>query len=204
MLKCYSGFKTMYTEHQRTVQDTFDSRRLADRIEERVVQSELDADDQAFIERQMMFFLATADKRGQLNCSFKGGPRGFVRVLDAHTIAFPDYNGNGMFLSIGNICARAEVGLLFIDFEQPKRLRVNGQASIDPDDPLLAEFPGAQIVVRVTVREAFPNCPRYIPKMRLVEESPYLPKSGEEAPVPEWKRSEWACDVLPRSDDVHD
>lgn len=194
----------MYTQHQRDVQDTFDSRRLADRIEERLVQSELDADDKAFIERQMMFFLATADEQGHLNCSFKGGPRGFVRVLDANTLAFPDYNGNGMFLSIGNIRDNAQVGLLFIDFEQPKRLRVNGEASIDPNDPLLAEFTGAQLVVRVTVREAFPNCPRYIPKMQLIEESRFVPRVGEEAPIPDWKRSDWACDVLPRSDDVHD
>ncbi|MCC7436205.1 MAG: pyridoxamine 5'-phosphate oxidase family protein [Methanoregulaceae archaeon] len=190
----------MYTQHQRDVQDTFDSRRLADRIEERLVQSELDADDKAFIERQMMFFLATADEQGHLNCSFKGGPRGFVRVLDANTLAFPDYNGNGMFLSIGNIRGNAEVGLLFIDFEQPKRLRVNGEASIDPNDPLLAEFTGAQLVVRVSVREAFPNCPRYIPRMQLVEESRFVQRVGEEAPIPDWKRSDWACDVLPRSD----
>ena len=158
----------MYTDAQRSLQDHFDSRRLADRIEERLVQTELDAADVAFIERQIMFFLATSDEHGHLNCSFKGGPRGFVRVLDAQTLAFPDYNGNGMFLSMGNLLSNAQVGLLFIDFEQQVRLRVNGEASVDPDDPLLKDFPGAQMIVRVHVREAFPNCSRYIPKMQQI------------------------------------
>lgn len=190
----------MYTEAQRALQDAFDSRRLADRIEERLVQSELDAHDTAFIERQIMFFLATSDENGHPNCSFKGGPRGFVRVLDPTTLAFPDYNGNGMFLSMGSIKSKRRVGLLFIDFEHQVRFRVNGEATIDLDDPLIADFPGAQLIVRVRVREAFPNCSRYIPRMQLIEESRFAPKDGEKAPIPDWKRSEWACDVLPRSD----
>lgn len=190
----------MYTEAQRALQDAFDSRRLADRIEERLVQSELDAHDTAFIERQIMFFLATSDENGHPNCSFKGGPRGFVRVLDPTTLAFPDYNGNGMFQSMGSIKSNRRVGLLFIDFEHQVRFRVNGEATIDLDDPLIADFPGAQLIVRVRVREAFPNCSRYIPRMQLIEESRFAPKDGEKAPIPDWKRSEWACDVLPRSD----
>lgn len=190
----------MYTEAQRALQDAFDSRRLADRIEERLVQSELDAHDTAFIERQIMFFLATSDEHGHLNCSFKGGPRGFVRVLGPKTLAFPDYNGNGMFLSMGAIRSNAQVGLLFIDFEQQVRFRVNGEASVDPSDPLLKDFPGAQMIVRVHIREAFPNCSRYIPKMQLIEESRFAPRRDERAPVPDWKRADWACDVLPKSD----
>lgn len=187
----------MYTEAQRSLQDAFDSRRLADRIEDRLVQSELDESDRTFIEKQIMFFLATADEQGHLNCSFKGGPRGFVRVLDPRTIAFPDYDGNGMFLSLGNIRSTTEVGMLFIDFEDQKRFRVNGVASVDPEDPLMGEFAGAQLVVRVQVREAFPNCSRYIPKMAVVEESRFIPKSDAKPPVPDWKQSEWASDVLP-------
>lgn len=188
----------MYTESQRALQDAFDTRRLADRIEERKVQDELDEVDKAFIERQIMFFLATVDAEGKPNCSFRGGAPGFVRVLDPVTIAFPDYNGNGMFLSLGNVNETSHVGLLFIDFFEPNRFRVNGEASIDPDDPLLREFPGAQMIVRVRVREAFPNCSRYIPKLALIEPSRFIPKEGEIAPVPDWKRSDWACDVLPR------
>jgi len=189
----------MYTDPQRALQDVFDSRRLADRIEDRLVQTELDSDDRRLIEDQIMFFLATADAKGHLNCSFKGGPRGFIRVLDSTTLAFPDYDGNGMFLSLGNIESTAQVGMLFIDFEHQKRLRVNGEATVNLHDPLLTSFPGARLIVRVSIREAFPNCSRYIPKMTLVEESRFLPKIGEEAPVPDWKQSEWASDVLPET-----
>lgn len=187
----------MFTESQRELQDAFDSRRLADRIDERLVQDALDDVDRNFIERQPMFFIATVDEHGRPNCSFKGGSPGFVRVLDPHTLAFPDYNGNGMFLSLGNVRSTRQVGLLFIDFQTPNRFRVNGEASIDPDDSLLAQFPGAQLIVRVRVREAFPNCSRYIPKMEVREVSRFLPKEGEAPPVPEWKQSDWARDVLP-------
>jgi len=187
----------MYTNSQRELQDAFDSRRLADRISERLVQSELDESDRTFIEQQIMFFVATSDENGHLNCSFKGGSRGFVRVVDQKTLVFPDYDGNGMFLTLGNLRATAQVGLLFIDFEQQKRFRVNGEASVDLLDPLMREMPGAQVIVRVRVREAFPNCSRYIPKMSLVEESPFLPSFEKLPPTPDWKQSEWAADVLP-------
>jgi predicted pyridoxine 5'-phosphate oxidase superfamily flavin-nucleotide-binding protein len=190
----------MYHDGQRALQDKFDSRRIADRIEERLVQDRLDEQDKAFIESQIMFFIATADEQGFPNCSYKGGAPGFVRVVDPCTVVFPDYNGNGMFLSLGNFAKNPHVGLLFIDFQKPNRFRVNGDASIDPDDPLLAEYPGAQMIVRIHVREAFPNCPRYIPKMHVDEMSRFIPKVGEIAPFPEWKQSDWACDVLP----VHD
>lgn len=190
----------MYTDSQRALQDAFDSRRLADRIEERLVQSELDAQDIALIERQFMFFLATTDEAGHPNCSFKGGSRGFVRVLDSRTLAFPDYNGNGMYLSLGNVRSNGQVGLLFIDFERQDRLRVNGVATMSTEDPLLAEYPGAQMIVRVDVREAFPNCSRYIPKMEVIEESRYVPRANLQPPPADWKQSDWACDVLPQSE----
>ena len=179
------------------MQDVFDTRRLADRIHDRLVQGELDDQDVAFIAQQPMFFLATVDAQGFPNCSFKGGDPGFVKVLNPRTLAFPDYDGNGMFLSMGNIDESKHVGLLFVDFQHPSRLRVNGEATIDRNDPLLSEFSGAQMVVRVAVREVFPNCPRYIPKMDLVEPSRFVPQAGQVAPIPEWKQSEWACDVLP-------
>lgn len=187
----------MFTDSQRKLQDVFDSRRLADRIEERLVRDFLDDVAQAFIGRQIMFFLATVDEEGRPNCSFKGGGPGFVRVLDPRTLAFPDYNGNGMFLSLGNVRATRQVGMLFIDFQDPERFRVNGEASVDPADPLLVEFRGAQLIVRVSIREAFPNCSRYIPRMEIAEMSRFLPKTNEAAPVPDWKRNDWARDVLP-------
>jgi predicted pyridoxine 5'-phosphate oxidase superfamily flavin-nucleotide-binding protein len=151
-----------------------------------------------------MFFLATADPQGRPNCSYKGGDPGFVRVVDEHTIAFPSYDGNGMYLSMGNVLQNANVGLLFIDFERRHRLRLNGVASIDQKDPLMAEYPEAQFIVRVRAREVFPNCPRYIHRMQAVERSAFVPREACETPVPDWKRSEWAFDALPEGDPARD
>ena len=145
--------------------------------------------DQSFIEERDMFFLATVDANGHANCSYKGGEPGFVRVLDAHTIAFPNYDGNGMYLSLGSIADSGEVGLLFIDFAGQSRMRLNGTATIHHDDPLLAEYPEAQAIVRVEAREVFTNCPRYIHKMELVERSGFVPKADCETPTAEWKRA---------------
>jgi predicted pyridoxine 5'-phosphate oxidase superfamily flavin-nucleotide-binding protein len=194
----------MYHEGSRRLQDQFDTRRLADRIDERVVHDSIDDRDRAFIEARDMFFLATADEEGRPQCSYKGGEPGFVRVLGPDTIAFPVYNGNGMYLSAGNVLVNPHVGLLFIDFEERRRMRLNGVASVDPNDPLLAEYPEAQLVVRVRATEVFPNCPRYIHEYRLVARSRFVPKEGCETPVPAWKRSEWAHDALPADDPAND
>jgi uncharacterized protein len=184
----------------RALQQRFDTERLADRIEQRLLRDHIDADNQAFIERMDMFFLATADAAGRPNCSYKGGDPGFVRVLDQHTLAFPCYDGNGMFLSMGNLSENPAVGLLFIDFESPKRLRVNGEARIEPTSSVKPPYVGAQFVVKVAVREVFPNCPRYIHKKGSVERSEFVPHAGVKTPVPKWKRMEWACDVLAKDD----
>jgi uncharacterized protein len=192
-----------YHAGARALQDQFDTRRLADRLDERfVARPGIDADDRAFIERMDMFFLATADAEGRPQCSYKGGEPGFVRVLDEQTIAFPNYDGNGMYLSMGNVLENANVGMLFIDFTaaRPSRLRLNGVASIDSDDELMAVYPGAQFVARVRATQVFPNCPRYIHRMELVERSRFVPHADEETPIPDWKRTSWACDVLPAGD----
>lgn len=146
-----------------------------------------------------MFFLATADADGRPQCSYKGGDPGFVRVLDERTLAFPNYDGNGMYLSIGNLLENPQVGLLFIDFvsARPSRLRLNGVASIDKQDELINRYPGAQFIVRVRATQVFPNCPRYIHRMTLVERSRFVPRVDRHTPIPDWKRSDWACDVLP-------
>jgi len=191
---------TLYHDGSRALQDGFDTRRLADRIEQRLVRDRIGPEEKAFIERVDMFFLATADAAGQPSCSYKGGDPGFVRVVDEFHLAFPSYDGNGMYLSAGNVNVNPRVGMLFIDFEQPKRLRVNGIASVERDDPLLHEFVAAQFVVRVRVRQVFPNCPRYIHKYQRVERSVYVPQASCETPVPGWKRSDWAADVLPAND----
>jgi uncharacterized protein len=186
----------LYHEGNRRLQDAFDTRRLADRLEEVKVRDFIDEVDRAFIEGLDMFFLATADADGRPSCSYKGGDPGFVRALDEHTLAFPDYDGNGMFLSLGNALVNPEVGLLFVSFERRRRLRLNGTASVDTDDPLLASWPEARAVVRVRVREVFPNCPRYIHHYELVERSRFVPHADAETPVADWKRSDWASDVL--------
>jgi predicted pyridoxine 5'-phosphate oxidase superfamily flavin-nucleotide-binding protein len=190
----------LYHSGSRSLQDRFDTRRLADRLEDVKVTDTIDERDRAFIESMDMLFIATADEDGRPNCSYKGGDPGFVRVLDERTIAFPIYDGNGMFLSVGNLLVNPEVGLLFISFERGRRLRLNGTASVDPDDELTPTWPGAQLVVRVRAREVFPNCPRYIHRYELVERSRYVPAADTEPPVPEWKTRDWARDVLPSSD----
>ena len=194
----------IYHDGNRQLQDRFDTRRLADRIEERIVRDHIDADDRSFIEARDMVFVATTDAHGRPQCSYKGGEPGFVRVVDERTIAFPVYDGNGMFLTAGNLLDNPNIGLLFIDFEGRKRLRLNGVASVDGEDPLLAEYPEAKLVVRVAATEVFPNCPRYIHEYRLVQRSRFVPKPECDTPVPQWKRSDWAHDVLPAGDPAHD
>jgi predicted pyridoxine 5'-phosphate oxidase superfamily flavin-nucleotide-binding protein len=195
---------SLYHEDSRRLQDRFDTRRLADRIEERIVHETIDEGDRAFIEARDMFFIATTDAHGQPQCSYKGGDPGFVRVLDETTIAFPIYNGNGMFLTAGNLMQTGKVGLLFIDLEGRKRMRLNGIASADDADPLLSEYPEAQLIVRVKATEVFPNCPRYIHEYRLVTRSRFVPKTECETPVPQWKQNDWARDVLPEGDPAAD
>jgi len=190
----------LFNASHRKLQRRFDSERLADRIEERLLRDHVDADNKAFIERMDMFFLATADAAGRPNCSYKGGDPGFVRVLEPRAIVFPCYDGNGMFLSMGNLSENPAVGLLFIDFESPKRVRLNGEARIEPAESVDSPYAGAQFVVKVAVREVFPNCPRYIHRKDGVERSEFVPRAGARPPVPKWKRMEWACDVLPKDD----
>ena len=190
----------LYGDSHRKLQREFDTERLANRIEERLFHEHITADDRAFIERMDMFFLATADSEGRPNCSYKGGDPGFIRVLDPQTLVFPNYDGNGMYLSMGNTLANPEVGLLFIDFERQKRMRLNGTARIEPANSVESTYPEAQFVVKVKVRQIFPNCPRYIHKMQLVERSSFVPRTEGKTPVPAWKRMEWSCDVLPKDD----
>ena len=192
-----------YSESSRRLQDEFDTRRIADRLDERFIQrGYIDEGDKAFIEKLDMFFLATVDAEGRPQCSYKGGDPGLVKVIDERTLAFPNYDGNGMYLSMGNIADTAQVGMLFIDFtgNPPRRLRLNGSASIEREDPLLEHWERAQFIVRVQVDEVFPNCPRYIHRMQLVERSEFVPRDGCEPPVPAWKKSDWARDALPERD----
>ncbi|MFO1142478.1 MAG: pyridoxamine 5'-phosphate oxidase family protein [Amaricoccus sp.] len=188
----------MYHEGSRALQETFGSREHADRLEARFRRSRFTEADSEFIASLRFFFLATADAAGRPDCSFKGGDPGFVRVAAPDLLIFPDYDGNGMFKSLGNISVNPHVGLLFIAMEdKPRRLRVNGTARLHLDDPLLAQFEGAQGMVRVTPADIFPNCPRNIPRMQMVEASVYIPRRDIERVEPAWKGYDSFADAVP-------
>ncbi|WP_417541472.1 pyridoxamine 5'-phosphate oxidase family protein [Methylophaga thalassica] len=192
--------RNIYHEGSRKLQKHFTVKPLADRLAETIILADISLEDQAFISEQNMFFMATVDAEGSPNCSYKGGGKGFVKVIDENTLAFPSFDGNSMFLSMGNILQTNKIGMLFIDFEHQARLRINGCASIDLEDPLLQEFHEAELVVRVKVEQIFPNCPRYIHKMKMVEKSKFVPNKACKTPEPDWKRLEAVADVLPEKD----
>ena len=189
-----------YHDGMRRLQDARETRPLADRLEQVTAHDRFTEEDQAFVQRCCTLFIATADAQGRPDCSYKGGLPGFVRVIDDQTLAIPDYDGNGMYRTWGNVLVNPQVGLLFIDFTQPKRMRVNGTAQLSESDPLLADFPGAVFVVRLTATQIFPNCPRYIHKMEMAEPSVYAPRSGYTPPVPGWKNWDALSDALPPRD----
>lgn len=190
----------LYHDGMRRLQDLRETRPLADRLNQVTVRTAFTDEDRAFIQRCPMLFIATADARGFPDCSYKGGLPGFVKVVDERTLAIPDYDGNGMYRTWGNVLVNPHVGLLFLDFEQPKRIRVNGEARLSDTDPLLADCPGAVFMVRVAAKQIFPNCPRYIHKMQLVEHSVYAPRAGHTPPVPAWKSFDSFRDYLPARD----
>ena len=188
-----------YHDGNRQFQDRFDTRRLADHLTGRVTET-IGESQKEFIEKADMFFLATCDHRGLPTCSYKGGDPGFVRVLDERWLAFPNYDGNGKFQSMGNLLKNPNVGMLFVDFEGQQRLRLQGNATILDDDELLSEYPEAQFVIRVQATEVYTNCPRYVHKYQLVERSVFVPRQGLETPVPEYKKREDLQEFLPARD----
>jgi uncharacterized protein len=189
-----------YSKQNRTLQEQFGTTKMADRIAELASHSEFNDDAKGFIEHSEMFFLTTINDKGQPTVSYKGGDIGFVKVLDSNTLIFPSYDGNGMFLSMGNINGNANIGMLFISFQTPHRIRVQGTASISQDAKLLAHYKEADFVVTVKLSELWQNCPRYIPKMEKVRDSRYLPRADCETPLAEWKRVDLLQDVLPPED----
>lgn len=189
-----------YTEAQRTLQNEFSTRDLAERIKEAVVTEALSDQQAAFIHSRNMFYLSTVDELGYPSCSYKGGDIGFVRVIDPKTIVFPNYDGNGMFMSTGNIQAKSKIGLLFIDFQTPQRIRVRGKAKCIKEGPILKSYPGANLVVELTVSNAWINCPRYIHRMDLSDQSPYIPAKDGTIPLALWKRVDLVQDVITNKD----
>jgi uncharacterized protein len=189
-----------YHDGQRQLQDAFETRALADRLDEVTYSRELDDTRRALVERSEMFFLATVGPDGQPDCSFKGGAPGFVRVLSPTEIAWPDYDGNGQFRSLGNLLVSPRAGLLFVDWQKPSRLRINGSAVVSATDPLVGSWEGAQQVVRLAITQVFPNCPRYLPRMERVAASPHVPAQGHTPPRPGWKDDPRFSDALPERD----
>ena len=189
-----------YGKNHRELQREFDSMALATRLEEMIIKSELDEHDKGFIATRDMFFLSTVDHENRPTVSYKGGNEGFVKIVDDKTIAFPSYDGNGMFYSMGNLDANPSVGLLFIDFEKPNRMRLQGQASITKNDPLLSFYPEADLVVRVKVERTWVNCPRYIHRYKKLSASSSTPGVQNKTPFAAWKRLDAVQDVLPQKD----
>jgi uncharacterized protein len=188
----------LYGEAHRAYQDGRGTRGLADRLES-LAHREFDARDRALIESASMFFLATVDERGRPTVSYKGGAPGFVRITAPGELVFPVYDGNGMYLSLGNISSTSNIGMLFIDFEAAARLRVQGVGRVMPADAH-AGFAGAQHLVHVTVEHAFVNCGRYIHKLNGQGLSPHVPDQQGRQPFPEWKRIDLIAEVLPEKD----
>jgi predicted pyridoxine 5'-phosphate oxidase superfamily flavin-nucleotide-binding protein len=186
----------IYHAGMRDLQDRFGTRLLADRLAQHTRREAFTPDDRAFIEGRTFFMLATADAEGFPDCSYKGGAPGYVLVTGPATLAFPSLDGNGMYRSLGNISVNPRVGMLFIDFDAPKRLRVNGRARIAFDDPMIARFPGAELMVHVEAEGIFPNCPRYIHQGSAL--SPYLDRGDGQTKVPAWKSFPQFADALPR------
>jgi predicted pyridoxine 5'-phosphate oxidase superfamily flavin-nucleotide-binding protein len=191
-----TSMSRLYGDQHRALQDVFGTRKLADRIEQIACRTEFDEESKGFVETRDMFFLATVDHQGQPTVSYKGGDPGFVKVIGSSTLVFPSYDGNGMFLSMGNATRHAQVGMLFISFERPHRLRVQGTASVSRDDPMIEHYKEADLIVRVQVSALWQNCPRYIHRYQKVSASRYVPREATETPVAEWKRVDVVQDVI--------
>ncbi len=189
-----------YSEAHRALQDRFDSRRLADGLEQKVMRYALARKDKQCIEAADMFFLSTVDHNGYPTVSYKGGFPGFVKIIDDTSIAFPCYDGNGMFYSMGNIADNRKVGLLFIDFETPRRLRLHGSARVSADDPLIDAYKESSLIVRVEIDNIFTNCARYIHKYKREATSRFVPQADVETPVADWKRVAEFQDFLSEKD----
>ena len=185
-----------YTAAQRALQNQFDTKNLADRLESAIVSEDLPPQHAEFIGQQNMFFLSTVDQFGFPSSSYKGGAVGFVKVVNSKVIEFPNYDGNGMFMSQGNIVDCAKVGMLFINFENPHRLRLRGTAELITEESAVAQHPGAQTITRVQIDRAWMNCPRYIHKLIPGESSKFVPLPNGTTTFAPWKRLAVFQDVI--------
>jgi len=192
--------ETFYTDAQRQLQIEHDSEKLGGAVVHAIVTDVIPEDQMPFIQSRDYFFLSTVNSKGEPTVSYKGGPVGFLHVENEKQITFPNYDGNGMFYSTGNIKEMGRVGLLLIDFETPNRLRVQGRARLSEDTELLAKFPGSNMVIIVDIDSVFVNCARYIHPHKRLETSKYVPDEKGEQPFPAWKRLDKIQGALPTKD----
>jgi predicted pyridoxine 5'-phosphate oxidase superfamily flavin-nucleotide-binding protein len=191
---------SLYGTQHRAIQYDFDTVNLADAVKQNIVSEQIGEEHRGFIESRDMFFLTTIDHRGYPTCSYKGGNPGFLKVHDSKTLIFPSFDGNGMFLSMGNITTNSKIGLLLIDFETPHRIRIHGNASVSREPELLKFFPGSEMVVRLYITEIFINCPRYIHRYQRVASAKHVPQPDAPAALPQWKRIDGLQEALPERD----
>jgi uncharacterized protein len=187
----------LYFNEHIALQEEFGTRKLADLLDTKWSHRVLSTNEQAFVASRDLFFLATVDNEGRPTVSYKGGPVGLVKVVDEKTLAFPGFDGNGMFYSLGNIVGQQHVGLLFIDFERPHRFRVQGRAKFERESPLLSEWVEAKYVVTIDIDRVWVNCPRYVHRYQRVGQSKYVPVAEKETPMASWKRMDIVQDVIP-------
>jgi hypothetical protein len=192
--------RPFYHEGMSELQDRFDGRRVAEAIERHRKHYEFWDDEKELIETSPFFFIGTS-WNDYIDCSVKSGDPGFVKIVGPNIIEYPEYDGNSMYRTLGNISRNPNVGLLFVRFDgKSRRMRVNGRATILEDAAAKARHFGAQIVVRIEC-EVYPNCPRYVPDLAGATSSPYVPREGQDAPPPpEWKRRDYIRDILPAGD----
>src|ERR1017187_8782418 len=161
---------------ERILQEKYGTTQRAQQFYGNQVAGQLTPVMQQFIQRMEMAFIATSDGSGQCDCSFRAGPAGFIRILDDRTIAYPEYRGNGVLASLGNMLQNPHIGIFLADFTRDLiGLHVNGEASIvtparmqELDLDLPEAGPSARRPVQwvlVHVTEAYVHCSKHIPKM---------------------------------------
>jgi len=187
---------SLYSAEHRALQEEFNTTKLAELLDNGWIHETISEEEKQFISTRDMFFLSTVDPEGMPTVSYKGGGVGFVKVLDESTLVFPGFDGNGMFYSVGNIDAQGKVGLLFIDFETPHRVRIQGTAKLVREHVLMAEYTEAKYLIMVTVTKIWVNCPRYIHKYQKIDQSKYVPEPCKVTPIPTWKRLDIVQDAI--------
>ena len=199
MMTSFEG-RAFFHEGMRELQDEFDGRRVAEAIEKHRKHYSFWGDEREWIETAPLFFIATAYGE-YVDCSVKSGDPGFVKIVGENVIEYPEYDGNSMYRTLGNIRKNPNVGLLFVRFDgKSRRIRINGRASIHTEEAVLSRHYGAKLVIRIDC-EVYPNCPRYVPNLADNLASPYIPRKGEgPPPPPEWKRRDYIRGILPAQD----